>query len=210
MRGHANWLLFIVYCSMFSCFQGGPDDYQRLTQAQLAYWKKPKTIVVAPKPSRDIPKLTGTLPPLPEGKGRIVFDCIEFPCEVREVLSQSSYSAHAGIVSAGGSGEGYRTICTETPCWSDFEYGSHVFHFTTRKLQQCESADFLYSQRGGACGYYPLGPDVSATATTNPVVVRVRPDTEYYRSAENMRYVTHAAFVTFEVPRDQPYATSVP
>jgi hypothetical protein len=150
----------------------------------------PVVAVPVSEVDKTLPKLAGTIPPLVEGKGRIVFDCVGIrrPCVVEEILSETT-----GRLASTEA----RKVCVETPCWADFDYGPHSFDFIGKGIHSC--APYF---EPGVCGGRTR---VMVVATTNPMVVLVSPGFEEHSLSPRSRRSHHLKYLTFEVARGAPY-----
>jgi len=162
------------------------------------YFERPATVKAAVPLQKDAPKLSGTLPPLPKDMGRVVFGCIDHQCKVTEELVREQFSASAvGGGFARGDGSKTRVLCTETPCWADLSYGPHAIRIESTDLESCQGPGFLEFKRDGYCSSNPT--EITATATTRPVVVLVRPKIEHHVPRKSLREIFPEAHLTFEV-----------
>lgn len=146
---------------------------------------------------RVAPKLTGTLPPLPKDMGRVVFGCIDHKCKVTEVLVSEHFVASGGGGFAVGNGSKTRVLCEETPCWADLSYGPHTFNVQSNDVKRCSEPGFYKFEREGYCTSNAT--EITATATTRPVVVLVRPTVEHHVPKKSLREIFQEAHLAFEM-----------
>lgn len=164
---------------------------------------------VAPLEQRS-PRITGTLPPVQAGKGRVFFDCADRPCVVVELrdggTNSGSETAVAGSILgarvANAAQATSKIICTTTPCWSDFDFGSHVYRFEYSDFGDlCPEVDAYYLKhrvpQRHVCYYRET---ISAASTTVPVVIRARLRTEERWKTGAVRNAFPASHTVFEMP----------
>jgi len=126
----------------------------------------------------------------------VIIDCVDRECSVEELLEHSEMSATGTHVHVSGSETRKRSICSQTPCWIDLDYGPHKFDFSINGMPWCADEPYLYFEGTGDCA---VGASATVTSTLNPTVIRVRPGFERHAPSKSRREVHAPKVVTFEV-----------